>query len=155
MMNAHYVRYLTISGFVWLAIGAAGCCTKPSLPREVDDALVDWLECEDCLDDEFESVTDYCEEYVASRLALIAANGPPPEVLQAYEKELRARYNRRKDYAIATAGVDPPAITEDQYVDLYSGSLIRRQKARAFAALKEVSKKKSPLKWIDDAPAVP
>ena len=154
-MKADYIRCLAVAGLLWTVIGITGCCTTPKLQREVDDALVNWLDCEDCLDKEFDTLTDYCEKYVASRLALIAANGPPPETLQVYEEELRARYNRRKNYALATPGVDVPAITEDEYVDMHTTSLVRKQKARAIAALKEVSKKKSAFKWIDDAPSVP
>ncbi len=155
MMKLNYVRCFFVAGLVSLAVGVSGCCTTPKLPREVDDALVNWLECEDCLENEFESLTDYCEKYVAARLALIATEGPPPEVLQAYEGELRSQYQRRKTYADTTPGVSPPAITEDQYVDMYTASLIKKQKSRAFAALKAVNEQKNLLKWIDDAPATP
>jgi hypothetical protein len=154
-MTGSIVRYTTAATVTLLLTGLTGCCTAPELPREVDDALVDWLECEGCVDDEFDNLTDYCEDYVASRLALIATEGPPPEILAAYRDDLRARYQRRANYAAATPGVDPPAITEDEYVEMYAVSLVNRQKARAFAALKEVSRKKSPLEWLDEAPSAP
>ncbi|MGI9271215.1 MAG: hypothetical protein ACR2QT_05530 [Woeseiaceae bacterium] len=136
------------------AFGVSGCCTSPSAPQEVDRALIAWLDCGDCMDEEFDTLTDYCEKYVASRLALIVTHGPPPEVLQAYEIELRATYKRRVAYAAATPGANPPAVSENEYVAIYTNSMINRHKIRAYEALDEVSKKEY-VDWLNEIPKLP
>jgi len=151
------VRVLKIKPIISLtvlAVGMSGCCTTPAAPQEVDRALIAWLDCGDCLDEEFKKLTKYCEKEVASRLALIVAHGPPPEVLQAYEIELRATYQRRKDYANATPGADPPAVTENEYVEIYTNSMVKRHKMRAYQALAEISKKDL-IGWLDEIPDLP
>ena len=116
----------------------SGCCTSPEKPMEVDEAINAWLMCDECIDGEFETVTDYCEKHVARRLAAIAANGPSPEVMQQYEARLRTRYKARQEYA-ADRGLEGPAINEDEYVEIHTRALVDRFQARAIKALVEVS----------------
>lgn len=135
MITGYGIRYIIVVAVMSL-LGA--CCTSPSKPMEVDDAINAWLTCEECDKEEFDVVTDYCEKYVAARLAAVAANGPSPEVLQAYENGLRKRYKARHEYAVSR-GLATSGISEDRYVKIHLDAVVARYKSRASGALTQVA----------------
>ena len=118
---------------VSLVLGIGGCCTNPSMPGEVDEAIDNWLSCEEC-SNEFKVVTKYCKRHVAAKLAAAANDGPPPDVLANYQVALEQRYQDRVDYAAAYS-VAPPELTKDEYVSTYLDALVNKYKRRAQHAL--------------------
>ena len=137
-----------VIGFA-IALGA-GCTSRPPPPAlsddAQDDAIYNWLDCEECYNGQYEYVT-YLGRQIRPRLARIVANDGDSEVLRERRREYAERLRPR---VAEILGVDLARATEADLVrvnsetrravEFYIGGDLRRHAARARIALDNLSR---------------
>ena len=99
-------------------------------------ALVDWLECEECEEGQLEAVVKLGERVVPSlRAALVEGASPATEEL--LRRELAARHDELQEYA-TTHPEAKVASSKEEFVAMYVGNLHAQYKTRAAQALSRI-----------------
>jgi len=111
---------------MWVAVGVA-LLTVPVLsaaaeiPPEqslaIRQAVVAWLECEECTDGEFETMARYGELAVPT-LGAALERGPSPASLEKYRLHLESTYQKMVEYSRTHHEIKLEQ-SQDEYVKMY------------------------------------
>jgi hypothetical protein len=105
----------------------------------VNSAVNDWLHCEECVDSELEIVTKLGNEAVPAlskilEAAKISLENPPLRDAKGFQFEQIAQQLSRQ-WRQSKHITDSLKLSEQQYVELYLGNILRVYQARAHQAL--------------------
>jgi hypothetical protein len=104
-------------------------------------ALVDWLECEECTENQLEKVMKH-DKQLRPMLISTLHQGVAPASSELYRRELEKRYDELVEYS-ATHPNTKPTVSKQAFVDLYLANLNAQYKTRAAQALASIGGKKS------------
>jgi len=132
---------------IWIAAAslAVGCKAPapadsgqltPSEVAELNQRIIDWLECEECRDGELERVTALGAEAVPALVATLE-RGPSPAKVETLRRSLADSYARLAAYAEQREDV-VSSMSETEYVRLYTENFVARYQARAAVALRRI-----------------
>ena len=138
---------LSVLIFVFAATGVLTACqnaqptlerrTLPTQTRVLEDSEVveRYLNCEDCLDGEFEAVLELGEK--ASPILLeFLASGPSPETLRSTETGLNETYAQMAEYAkIQEDRTLRPRQSQDEFVRTFLDNLNAQYQSRSVRAI--------------------
>lgn len=123
-------------------------CDRPSKtqldPEQVElarVALVDWLECEECTENQLKNVMRY-DKQLQPMLISTLQKGTSPASSELYRRELEKRYDELVVYS-ASHPHSKPTLDKQGFVDLYLGNLNAQYKTRAAQALASVGGEQS------------
>lgn len=98
--------------------------------------VVDWLECEECVDGELEAVVKLGDAIVPS-LASTLQRGPTPEQLELVRRQLSDNYDALTVYAKTHPDARVP-MTKDEYVRTYLDNYVALYRVRSAQALSRI-----------------
>ena len=104
-------------------------------------ALVDWLECEECTENQLEKVMKH-DKQLRPMLISTLHKGVAPASSELYRRELEKRYDELVEYS-ETHPNAKPTVSKQAFVDLYLANLTAQYKTRAAQALASIGGKKS------------
>ena len=104
-------------------------------------ALVDWLECEECTENQLKNVMKY-ESQLQPMLVSTLQKGVAPASKELYRRELEKRYDELIKYS-ETHPKSKPTVSKQAFVDLYLGNLNAQYQTRAAQALATIGGKNS------------
>jgi len=104
-------------------------------------ALVDWLECEECTENQLKNVMKY-ESQLQPMLVSTLQKGVAPASKELYRRELEKRYDELIKYS-ETHPKSKPTVSKQAFVDLYLGNLNAQYQTRAAQALASIGGKNS------------
>jgi HEAT repeat protein len=117
----------------------AGCSRTPAQPpgqtgtTTVPPAIVAWLDCVECTNGELNAVQQFGDAAVPE-LRTILLKGPSGDRLNQERQHLEAAYRAMKDYERQNPNARVP-LNEQEYVKLYLGKYVLRNRTRAAVAL--------------------
>lgn len=114
---------------------------KPDVSAKARAALVEWFECEECVDNELEVVLEY-QELVKPMLVSVLDQGAAPATRSLYQHQLEQRYDELVEYGERHPG-SKPSLPKDEFVALYLGNLDAQYRTRAATALGSIGGKTS------------
>ncbi len=127
------------------------CDKKPEIPgptspnlKEVEaarTAMVDWLECEECTEDQLKTVLEY-SPLLQPMLVSTLHKGVSPASRELYKRELEKRYDELIAYS-KTHPRSKPTLPKQEFVNLYLGNLTAQYQTRAAIALSAIGGEKS------------
>lgn len=135
------VMVLIALGHLMVACGNKDQSVPPPIRDDISpeesaiarEALVDWLECEECTENQLESVLQYSEN-IQPMLIGALIEGVAPASRELYKRELEKRYDELEEYA-TNHPHSKPALPKQEFVDLYLGNLRAQYQTRAAQAL--------------------
>ncbi len=109
---------------------------SPEQKVEATRRIVEWLECEECIDGELRAVLEVGEGAVPS-LARALLDGPSPAALALLRADLRQRHGELSAFARRhpEASFD---MTADQYVEHYASNYVALYQVRSARGLSEI-----------------
>jgi hypothetical protein len=95
--------------------------------------VLNWLECEECINGELKAVIRL-HNIAVPPLSIALREGPSPASLEIYRRELMVSYMRMANYHGSTAH-SQLTLTRDEYIALHLGNYVSLYQVRALAAL--------------------
>ncbi len=139
-----WIKSLVLILFISMIMVSA--CKKPSdgpvseppplTPEESAKAtqvLVEWFECEECVDGELSSVTEYGQIVVPILIATLN-EGPSPASRELLRRELETRYDELSAYSKDHPNVEL-ASSKEEFVEIYLSNYDALYRVRAALAL--------------------
>ncbi len=99
-------------------------------------ALVDWLECEECTENQLKTVLEH-STLLQSMLISTLHKGVSPASRELYKRELEKRYDELIAYS-KTHPRSKPTLPKQEFVNLYLGNLTAQYQTRAAQALSAI-----------------
>ena len=131
------LQHKTLSGLlVGLLILLVSVPTWAQDPESMRHTLVDWLECEECVDGELEAVATLGEEIVPSLIASLEV-GPAPASRELMRYHLIATYQDLVEYE-QTHPEAAVTMSEQEYVDTYLANFDALYRGRSAEALGKI-----------------
>lgn len=131
---------LAIAAMCVVALGCQAVYGQANRSSEeqvkVQQTIVDWLECEECVDGELEAVVKLGEALVPS-LANTLQRGPAPERLESVRRRLSDNYDALTAYAKTHPETRIP-MTKDEYVRTYLDNYVALYRVRSAQALSRI-----------------
>jgi len=127
---------------MWVAAGvallvvpvlSAAADLSPELSLEIRQAVVTWLECEECTDGELDALARYGELAVPT-LGAALERGPSPATLEKYRMHLESTYQKMVEYSRTHEEIKLDQ-SQDEYVKMYLESYRANYAVRAAQAL--------------------
>lgn len=106
---------------------------EPETSAKARAALVEWLECEECVNNELEVVVEY-GELLQPMLVSVLNQGAAPATRSLYRHQLEQRHDELVEYGSRHPG-SKPTLPKDEFVALYLGNLDAQYRTRAAEAL--------------------
>ena len=124
-----------------LAMTLISCEPQPEPPKtptpEVSEAartaLVDWLECEECSENQLKGVLEY-SELLQPMLVSSLRHGAAPTSKALYRHQLEQRYDKLVAYSQDHPNAKP-TLDKKAFVELYLGNFDAQYRSRAAEAL--------------------
>ena len=140
MNKQRFLFHGTFLMAVAVACVLSGCPKKPEPPpltpekaTEVRNAVVAWLECEECTEGQLDAVVKLGEVAVPSLVASLR-EGPSPAGREGVQRHLMQTYKDLKAYAATHPEADVK-MSEDEYVKMYMDNYVALYQTRAAEAL--------------------
>lgn len=95
-----------------------------------------WLNCEECVGDEFRSVV-LLGRLAVPRLGYVLLKGAPTQDVEQYKDQLDREYDKIVEYASRNPDVEMP-YSKEEYRTIFTNNLIAAQQIRASKALTEI-----------------
>jgi len=130
---------------MWVAVGVAllavpGLSAAAEIPPEqslaIRQAVVAWLECEECTDGELDAVAKYGELAVPT-LGAALERGPSPASLEKYRLHLESTYQKLVEYSRTHDEIKLEQ-SEDEYVKMYLENYRANYTVRSAEALRKL-----------------
>ena len=109
---------------------------SPETSEAARSALVSWLECEECTENQLKTVLKY-SQHLQPMLVSTLMQGAAPASKSLYRYELERRYDELVVYA-KTHPKSRPTLSKNDFVELYMGNLDAQYQTRAAQALAEI-----------------
>ncbi|MBI5042527.1 MAG: hypothetical protein HZC10_01555 [Nitrospirae bacterium] len=137
-MKTIYFIILTYFLAAWIYPGLGHSQEKLTLKEtaEAQHIIVNWMECEECVDGELEAVKKLGEIAVPS-LSKILPEGPSKESLDLRRRHLITTYKELKKYG-ETHPESAIKMSEQEYVKIYMDNYIALYQIRAAEALSAI-----------------
>lgn len=104
-------------------------------------AMVDWLECEECEENQLENVLKYRAQLEPLMISTLL-KGVAPANRELYKRELEKRHDELVEYS-KTHPQSKPASSKEEFVNLYLDRLTAQYQTRAAKALSAMGGDKS------------
>lgn len=143
-MNVFFKKWTASQLVAWsmllLVMSLAGCEQKPRVdPKQAEiarTALVEWLECEECTENQLENMLRY-QQQLQPLLISTLQQGPAPASRALYRHQLQQRYDRLVEYSRSHPEAKP-SLPKDKFVELYLDNFDAQYRTRAAQALGEM-----------------
>ncbi len=125
--------FMTTQGMTISLVAGAESIQSPNQMAAVMRTVLNWLECEECIDGELTAVLQW-HSIAVPPLSVALRDGPSPSSRQTYTNELNAHYARMANYH----GSNPNnqlTLTLDEYRALHLENYVRLYRIRALTAL--------------------
>jgi len=114
---------------------------SPEEKTEVSQAVIAWLECEECDDGELNALKKYGKLAVPTLIATLA-KGPSPASLELMRRGLEVRYNNLVEYAKSHRNIKV-AQSKDDFVAHYMNNYVALYQIRSALGLAAIGGKEA------------